>query len=407
MDSLLPSNATAWERALERVSGERWPLDADVIRRAKDPWSCPAHLLPYLAYELSVDLWDEAWPLAKKRSVIARSLGLARIKGTEAGVSEAVEIMGGKVLAVRTPQDKLFLHASRTPEQRAAWLAKMPQLRVYPKRPRHPFSGFYAGAHLAQAYALTSEAFFQATPRVTMWRQGVETDLIVIERRREDPTITEAEEFLRVRQRGPSTGFHCGQALPAFLASSTAKSRVYNIRTRRTLTVPGTDRLALDIARPSLEPIDIRPETVRERRPFFGLFCGGFVGAGVSRYAMTSRARLGVFKRIYLLDPEVPGHAQSGKTYLGYNFTFPVPAYTAELKVSIPHRRPPAAFMPFTYGYLVALDPSAKRNVVEAVLTHKSRRDRILLNTHTRDVIRAGEGVIGGEHLVAGQIVAI
>lgn len=406
-DLLLPREQTGWERAVERVSAERWPLDADIIRRAKDPWRCPPEFLPHLAFEFSVDLWDEAWPLAKKRSVVARAMRLARIKGTEAGLAEAVSIMGGEVLAVRTPQQKLFLHTSRTPEQKAAWLAKMPQLRVYPKRPRHPFVGFYAGGHLAKAFAATSEAFFQATPRVTLWRQGVETDLLVLDRRREDPTITEAEEFLRVRQRAPSTGFHCGQALPGFLAASTAKDRVFNIRTRRTLQIPGTDRLALDLARPSLEPIDIRPETVRERRPFHGLFCGGFIGATISRHTMTSQARLGVFKRIYLLDPEVPGSSQPGKTYLGYNFRFPLPAYTAELKVAIRHQRPPAAFMPFSYGYLVPTDPSAKRKVVEAVLTHQSRRDRILLNTHTRDVVRAGEGVVGGEHIVAGQLVAI
>ena len=68
--SILPSSS--WSKAVEQASGERWDaLDIDIIRRAKDPRTCPAHLLNFLAFERSVDIWDENWPEEKKRQVIA------------------------------------------------------------------------------------------------------------------------------------------------------------------------------------------------------------------------------------------------------------------------------------------------------------------------------------------------
>lgn len=404
---LLPSNATAWERAVERASAERWPLDADIIRRAKNAWECPPELLPYLAYEFSVDLWNEAWPLVKKRAVIAGALRLAALKGTEAGLTQAIAIMGGEVREVVAPPNTLFLTVTRTPEEKAAWLAKMPQLRIYPKRIPAPFAGLYVGRHL-EGFTLKSEAFFHATPRVTLWRRGVETELLTLERRRQDDTITQAEEFIEARDKGPSPGFHIGQALGGFLHRSRASERVYTIRTRSTLTIPGSDALAAEFAQPSLTPIDVRAETIREAAPVFGIWSGGAIlGAGVSRYLVNSRARLHVFKRVHLYDPEIPAQAHAGRTFLGYNFRFGQPAFTAEIKVEIRQKRPPAAFSPFVYGFMVAPDPSAKRGVLDAVRTHQARRDRILINTHTRDVARAGAGFIAGEQAIAGRIVAV
>jgi phage tail-like protein len=406
MEVRLPVNLTAFERAVEQVSRERYPLDADVIRRAKNPWECPEHLLPYLAHELSVDLWDDAWPTTKKRAVIARSIGLSRIKGTEAGIAEAVEIMGGKVLSVIVPPATLFLSITRTAEEKAAWLARMPQLRIYPRRLPTLAPGMHVGP-LSSGFTFRSTAFFEATPRVTIWRDGVETELLTLERRREDPTISDADEFIEAREPGPFVGAWLGSLGPFYPQVSTARSRVYTIRTRRTLTIPGSDDLAAQFAGPSLEPVDVRAETIREAAPVFGLWCGGAtLGAGTSRYIINSPARLHVFKRVHLYDPDVPGAAHSGQTFLGYNSRFGEPAFNAELKIKIEQPRPPAAFNPLNYGYLLRPNQIEKRKITEAVLTHKSRRDRILINSHTRDTVTAGLNVTAGDGVYAGQIVA-
>jgi phage tail P2-like protein len=82
--SLLPPNATKLERALEQgVRPEPFDTPAAVI---DDPLACPAHLLPWLAFGLSVDTWDADWSEADKRDAIARSIEMHRLKGTRLSV---------------------------------------------------------------------------------------------------------------------------------------------------------------------------------------------------------------------------------------------------------------------------------------------------------------------------------
>jgi phage tail P2-like protein len=87
-NSLLPPNATPLERALE-ASGARivnLPLPADV----DDPMTCPAELLPWLAWGLSVDTWDADWLDADKRAAVAGSIELHRHKGTRMSVEQVL-----------------------------------------------------------------------------------------------------------------------------------------------------------------------------------------------------------------------------------------------------------------------------------------------------------------------------
>ena len=91
-DHLLPPNATAEEKAiasaLSRLSAVPVP-----IRDLWNPDTCPADLLPWLAWALSVDVWDAAWPEAKKRNVIKAAIEVHRYKGTPYAVETALEAM--------------------------------------------------------------------------------------------------------------------------------------------------------------------------------------------------------------------------------------------------------------------------------------------------------------------------
>ncbi|KUJ04958.1 phage tail protein [Stenotrophomonas maltophilia] len=95
--SLLPPNATALERALEAA-------DAIVLTmpmrhgQIKDPWTCPAEFLPWLAWEMSLDTWDSAWPEHIKRQRIASAINIQRHKGTAGSVREVIESFGGSVV---------------------------------------------------------------------------------------------------------------------------------------------------------------------------------------------------------------------------------------------------------------------------------------------------------------------
>jgi len=92
---LLPSSASRLERALADVDGVRLlATPSEVIATLWNPATCPAHLLPYLAWALSVDVWNPDWPEATKRAVIAASRAVHRRKGTRAAVEDSVAALG-------------------------------------------------------------------------------------------------------------------------------------------------------------------------------------------------------------------------------------------------------------------------------------------------------------------------
>lgn len=91
MSQLLPPNRTA----LEAQIAASHPLDLPVpLRTLWNPRTCPAHLLPFLAWAFSVDHWSPDWPEQVKRDVIAASFDVHRIKGTRLAVDRALKAMG-------------------------------------------------------------------------------------------------------------------------------------------------------------------------------------------------------------------------------------------------------------------------------------------------------------------------
>lgn len=91
--SLLPPNATDLEKAIEAASAVP-ALPVDPIRALWNPATSEARLLPWLAWSLSVDNWDNGWPIATRRSVIANAIAVQRRKGTVGAVRRAIASFG-------------------------------------------------------------------------------------------------------------------------------------------------------------------------------------------------------------------------------------------------------------------------------------------------------------------------
>lgn len=99
LPSLLPSNATALERAIEQSTARLAEL-AVPLRELWNPDTCPAELLPWLAWTLSLDSWQPYWPEAVKRERIHAAVDIQRRKGTAKSVRDVVRSFGGS-LALR------------------------------------------------------------------------------------------------------------------------------------------------------------------------------------------------------------------------------------------------------------------------------------------------------------------
>ncbi|MDW6004724.1 phage tail protein I [Vibrio mangrovi] len=92
--SQLPPSAGDLERILEQIFWEELQQIERDIRNFLNPRKCRADLLPYLAWELSVDDWDDDWDDSIKRDLCEKALTVHMYKGTRGGVEAALAALG-------------------------------------------------------------------------------------------------------------------------------------------------------------------------------------------------------------------------------------------------------------------------------------------------------------------------
>lgn len=90
---MLPPNATAQERALSEATARLSEVPL-LVRESWNPDTCPAELLPWLAWAFSVDEWDTSWTEQEKRDVIKASLDVHKHKGTIGAIDRALKPLG-------------------------------------------------------------------------------------------------------------------------------------------------------------------------------------------------------------------------------------------------------------------------------------------------------------------------
>ena len=100
-EAMLPSNSTPLEKVLLCVElAALAETDVAVIATIWSPFECPAALLPWLAWSVSVDVWDTGWPEEVQRAAIAASPQVHRLKGTRGAVERALAALGIKTTIV-------------------------------------------------------------------------------------------------------------------------------------------------------------------------------------------------------------------------------------------------------------------------------------------------------------------
>lgn len=163
--SLLPPNASALERALEDASARLADIPVP-LRQLWNPTTCPADLLPWLAWALSIDSWSSSWPESVKRERVRQAIAIQRRKGTAQSVRRVIESFGGAV-AIREWWQKdplgdpytfdlvLTLGGGSTPVNAAFVDAVIAEVsRTKPARSHFTFTqGFAASARLGVAAA--------------------------------------------------------------------------------------------------------------------------------------------------------------------------------------------------------------------------------------------------------------
>lgn len=88
--SILPPNATPLQKDLENAIAFRLGKLDIPNRWLMNPEKCPEHILPWLAWAVSVDVWNDAWAVETRRAVIKASLQVHKQKGTIGALKRAL-----------------------------------------------------------------------------------------------------------------------------------------------------------------------------------------------------------------------------------------------------------------------------------------------------------------------------
>lgn len=103
--SLLPPNVSPLETALEEATARLSDVPVP-LRALWDPETCPAELLPWLAWGVSIDFWDTNWTVAEKRAAVAGAIDAQRRKGTRASLREVLDRFDPMIGLVEWWQDR-------------------------------------------------------------------------------------------------------------------------------------------------------------------------------------------------------------------------------------------------------------------------------------------------------------
>jgi hypothetical protein len=399
--TLLPPNHTAFEEAFD-LTGARIDDLAVEIPKLVRPWEIPAAHLAWLAWGLSVDLWEPEWSEEKHRSLAARALPMHARKGTQASIAEHIRIMGAGPRRIIVPPAKTFMMEGFTEEERQAFLARFPQLRIYPFVAR----GTYRFAHFTSAAFGRAKAFLDAgcvkdvgawsrfIRTAKLWDRGEETTLTIRAVTPEGAGKFHAAEFDEVVLGAkPTKAIHL-DAPPrarAFLVDDFGVAQ-------RMIRIPRDASYSYRLGRetytttwPNADLIDVRPQHIAEQHQ----------GQPTALYATNRQFILGkhlpptvswryIYERWHIHDPDRVPDVRIRSTHLGFT-RLGMPPYHAEVRTRIKGRLAPRTAGPFVNGYLMTGNRKPIMDIREAVRVSKSLRDRILLDTRTWRFPRAGD----------------
>lgn len=394
--SIVPS-PSRWMGTLERVSGQRWiDLDVDIIRRARDPWTCPEHLLPYLAYQRSVDIWDERWPVEKKRQVIADAPEDHHLKTTLAGIERYIRHADATLLRAITPPQGLYPIEGMSDEERAAWLARLDQVRIYRHYPMDGHGdGLYADA------SCWDVAFFDTEPPNFGYRKhavlrspdGTEVDLDVTwqEVVTETGIATEVESIVLPAK--PDAGFYADASCwdVGYYDTETSLERII------TVTTPGAydyqiGRAMFGASLPSGLMSGAIPELVSEVLPGDGNGVMADVGCWDEAYWIEDRSWQHIYERVYLAnaDAQVPSMDAAGSYWNDAWYDWA--PYTAQLQVRQTQQfGVTGAEICWGEGFWIDADLADYDLMLGAIASAKALRDKVLVSTTTYRPPRFGD----------------
>lgn len=408
VETLLPPNRTAFEQAADLTGARATDLPVD-LRLLKQPYGIPESHLPWLAWGLSVDLWKRDWPVEKKRVVTARSLRFHAIKGTRTAIAQALEVMEVRPDRFIVPPAKTYLMNAMTPEERARFLNRFAQLRIYPFVARG--IGWEGAAFLGHNRGLGYIVGGPVNPvnldgtkftrTAKLWDRGEQTNLTVRTVTREKVGDFGAKAFDEVVLGAkPTAAIHLDappEAHRYLVDDVSVRRRVVRI----SRDVDYSYRLGREeytTYYPDGDLIDVRPQYVAEAHPrqSNSLFPGGEGARVKSAHLPTSIAWRYLYERWHIHDPDRVIDERRRSTHLGHT-RLGMPAYHAEVRVGIVSRQYPRTAGRYVNGFFVKAPQQGIADSRQAINVARSLRDKIWIDTKIHRLPFVGDRLRMGE----------
>jgi phage tail P2-like protein len=417
--TLLPPNTTWLQRVLAAAGQGRVgaiPVPIDTIKR---PDVTPQAFEPWLAWELSTDLWLDTWSQEQIRWALAHSLEQHRRKGTLGLIGEYVSMIGGEVREAIRPPAKPFMEHRLTADERAKFLARFPQLRVYPfvDRVQLPWLCYmgepaaHNGRFLNHSFPTNEDAGGRWTRTSFLFepRTGVETQLTFRTLVKEPFHETERVFDEAILPPRPGSKYFLNQP---------PRAHVYLGRLdpveARVLRIPRDAPFAIVQSKANyttvptgLELIDVYPEHAYiEHQAPAGAFFPGRGRCLAGAYVTTSIAWRYVYERWYLHDPTRVPDTRKRSQHLGH-MRLGISPFTSEVKVAIWGTINSRHVNRFVWGHLrpsrVSSDSIAR--ACAAVSRAMSARDQVLINTNVLRTVQVGDAVMCDGSIAVGDLI--
>lgn len=390
---------------------KRWKPVADITERFFDLpiWKTIVQYAPgvepefleSLANELDLtetEAWHSALSDEQRRFLVDQAYTRHRTRGTDAALKREAAEAGGRIVRIISPPKKFFLSSTYSVEERNAWLALHPEIRLYPRREPGTKQAFHLGSSFVGHCLTRSDALVRSRLRVTMVKDGVETEL-----ESPDWEIASAEKeavttvvIPGIAGRGMFVGRCIGRAL---VKTDASQRRI--ILNDVSLYTEKTAKLGLRTLQPEgSKPIDVDGEMIAEIHPKRAK--ATFLGKGCfPRHTCESRAYLHHYRRIKLHDPDAPVTRARASSHLG-STRLGMPPHHAHIDIDFQgQRRPRPGY--FVGRPLSAADHSGYYRLLDSLRLAKRESDVITLSTKFYRPLVAGLHLVAGPDLIAGS----
>jgi phage tail P2-like protein len=413
--------ATGFEKALADVDAERiMNIHAELVTAQWDPYAISYQNLPYLAWAMGVNLWEDIWAEGSKRDWVARQWQFKAVRGAPTAYRMALGMSGYELTDMVRPPQGTYAAPDLTKEEQDAWIRQMPEIRIYwahregTRGVDEIFADYESAVSVGPApHQLGDPGDFNDTIEVANtgfadqdavsindgWvlrgryaiirHRGVDTPLNVVEYAPgvEELGVVDYERVSTVGRCGIG-GYFADEDAPdtQYVCFEEIKPKLITLRLDRNYSHDAS-ALSLSMITASLTPITPRYERNSDvgdgdACSFVNDHADGPPGADFFADPKDGGDRL-LADQIYLLDPDVTEVMVEGISFSDWS-RVGLPPYLAEIQIDLRTSEGPfSTFCEDHYAeveFVVPEDDSHRERAFRAVLASKALRDSILVS---------------------------